>query len=125
MNHGYHVKNVDGGWKTYSSVFGSNIKKDFDTNDRGEVEVKVETENETKKNFEVDSVVDVAGLTCPMPIIKLKKGIDSIGSGQVIELQATDKGALNDLPAWARNAGHIILNTEQDGPLIKFWVQKK
>jgi CoA-disulfide reductase len=125
MNHGYHVKNVDGGWKTYSSVFGSNIKKDFDTNDRGEVEVKVETEKETKMNIEVDSVVDVAGLTCPMPIIKLKKGIDSIGSGQVIELQATDKGALNDLPAWARNAGHTILNTEQDGPLIKFWVQKK
>jgi NADPH-dependent 2,4-dienoyl-CoA reductase/sulfur reductase-like enzyme/TusA-related sulfurtransferase/rhodanese-related sulfurtransferase len=125
MNNGYHVKNVDGGWKTYSSVFGSNIKKDFDTNDRGEVEVKVETEKETKMNIEVDSVVDVAGLTCPMPIIKLKKGIDSIGSGRVIELQATDKGALNDLPAWARNAGHTILNTEQDGPLIKFWVQKK
>ncbi|WP_404331066.1 CoA-disulfide reductase [Mesobacillus maritimus] len=125
MNQGYRVKNVDGGWKTYSSVFGSNIKKDFDTNDRGEVEVKVETEKETNLNIKADSVVDVAGLTCPMPIIKLKKGIDSIGSGQVIELQATDKGALNDLPAWARNAGHTILNTEQDGPLIKFWVQKK
>lgn len=125
MNQGYRVKNVDGGWKTYSAVFGSNINKEFDTNDRGEVEVKVETEKETKMNIEVDSVVDVAGLTCPMPIIKLKKGIDSIGSGQVIELQATDKGALNDLPAWARNAGHTILNTEQDGPLIKFWVQKK
>jgi CoA-disulfide reductase len=121
-NHGYHVKNVDGGYKTYSSVFGSNIKKDFDTNDRGEVAVKVETE---KEDIKVDSLIDVAGLTCPMPIIKLKKGIDSIGSGQVIELQATDKGALNDLPAWARNAGHTILNTEQDGPLIKFWVQKK
>ncbi|MBY0099722.1 CoA-disulfide reductase [Mesobacillus maritimus] len=121
MNHGYHVKNVDGGWKTYSSVFGSNINRKVETNDRGEVEVKVDTE----KNIKVNSVVDVAGLTCPMPIIKLKKGMDSIRSGQVIELQATDKGALNDLPAWARNAGHTILNTEQDGPLIKFLVQKK
>uniref|UniRef100_UPI0030C85EBC sulfurtransferase TusA family protein n=1 Tax=Enterococcus faecium TaxID=1352 RepID=UPI0030C85EBC len=65
------------------------------------------------------------GLTCPMPIIKLKKGIDSVESGQVIELQATDKGALNDLPAWANNAGHTILNTENEGSLIKFWVQKK
>ncbi|SEN09591.1 CoA-disulfide reductase [Mesobacillus persicus] len=123
-NQGYDVKNVDGGWKTYSSVFGSNIKKEFNTNDRGEVEVKEETKASIAE-VKPDSIVDVAGLTCPMPIIKLKKGIDSLESGQVIELQATDKGALNDLPAWARNAGHTILNTEQDGSLIKFWVKKK
>ncbi|MCM3672158.1 CoA-disulfide reductase [Mesobacillus maritimus] len=122
-NHGFNVKNVDGGWKTYSGVFGSNIKQAFDTNDRGEVESEPKVE-ENMTEIKVAKVVDVAGLTCPMPIIKLKKGIDSVESGQVIELQATDKGALNDLPAWANNAGHTILNTENEGSLIKFWVQK-
>jgi TusA-related sulfurtransferase/rhodanese-related sulfurtransferase len=123
-NNGYKVKNLDGGWKTYSAVFGSNIdnKVEMQTNDLGVAE---EAKEEAKrKEIQADAVVDVTGLTCPMPIIKLKKGMDSLESGQVIELQATDKGVLNDLPAWARNAGHSILKTEQEGSLIKFWVRK-
>jgi CoA-disulfide reductase len=122
-NNGYDVKNVDGGWKTYSSVYGSNINKNVETktNDLGETEIVEEQTHEIK----VDSVVDVSGLTCPMPIVKLKKGIDSLDSGQVIELHVTDRGALNDLPAWSKNAGHTILNTEQDDKLIKFWIKKK
>ncbi|WP_077211239.1 CoA-disulfide reductase [Bacillus dakarensis] len=120
-NNGFQVKNVDGGWKTYSSVFGSNITQEVKTttNDLGEAVV------ENNNPFKVDSVVDVTGLTCPMPIVKLKKGIDTLESDQVIELHVTDRGALKDLPAWARNAGHSILKTEQDGTLIKFWIKKK
>jgi CoA-disulfide reductase len=122
-NNGYHVKNVDGGWKTFSSVYGSNINKNVETktNDLGETEIVEEKVNE----INVDSVVDVSGLTCPMPIVKLKKGIDSLESGQVIELHVTDRGALNDLPAWSRNAGHTLLKTEQEEKLIKFWIKKK
>jgi CoA-disulfide reductase len=120
-NNGFHVKNVDGGWKTYSSVFGSNLNKNVETNtnDLGETIV------ESTEGIEVDSVVDVSGLTCPMPIIKLKKGIDSLESGQVIELHVTDRGALNDLPAWSKNAGHSILKIEEDDNIITFWIQKK
>jgi CoA-disulfide reductase len=122
-NNGYHVKNVDGGWKTYSSVYGSNINKNVETktNDLGETEIVEEKSNE----INVDSVVDVSGLTCPMPIVKLKKGIELLESSQVLELHVTDRGALNDLPAWSKNAGHTILKTEQDDKLIKFWIKKK
>ena len=73
----------------------------------------------------VDEVLDVTGLTCPMPIVKLKKGIDGIESNQILELHATDRGILSDLPAWSQNAGHDILKTEQVGPVIKFWIKKK
>ncbi|MEH7356111.1 FAD-dependent oxidoreductase, partial [Neobacillus drentensis] len=120
-NNGYHVKNVDGGWKTYSAVFGSNIENAVETmtNDLGET--IVENTNEIK----VDSVVDVSGLTCPMPIVKLKKGIELLESGQVLEIHVTDKGSLNDLPAWAKSAGHTILKTEQIDKIIKFWIKKK
>ncbi|MBS4190581.1 CoA-disulfide reductase [Bacillus sp. FJAT-49705] len=120
-HNGFNVKNVDGGWKTYSSVFGSNINKGVETttNDLGETVVKKTNE------IKVDSILDVTGLTCPMPIVKLKKGIEQLESDQVLELHATDKGSLNDLPAWANNAGHTILKTEQEGPFIKFWVKKK
>lgn len=122
-NNGYHVINVDGGWKTYSSVYGSNINNNVETktNDLGETEIVEEKSNE----INVDSVVDVSGLTCPMPIVKLKKGIEGLESNQVLELHVTDRGALNDLPAWSKNAGHTILKTEQDDKLIKFWIKKK
>ena len=126
-NNGYQVKNVDGGWKTYSSVFGSNIevKVETTTNDLGETIVEDRPIVNDANDVKVDSVIDVSGLTCPMPIVKLKKGIDSLESEQVLELHATDKGILNDLPAWSKNAGHTILKTEQEGSLIKFWIKKK
>ncbi|PLS04745.1 CoA-disulfide reductase [Neobacillus cucumis] len=119
-NNGYRVKNVDGGWKTYSSVFGSNINKKVETSTNDLGETVVNNTNEVK----VDSVVDVSGLTCPLPIIRLKKGLDSLESGQVLELHVTDKGALNDLPAWSRNADHTILKTEIEKSMIKFWIEK-
>jgi len=121
-NNGFKVKNVDGGWKTYSSVFGSNIKKEnieTSANDLGETVVK----DTNKEN--ADTVLDVTGLTCPMPIVKLKKEIETLNSGQVLEIHVTDKGALNDLPAWSKNAGHTLLKTEQDENVIKFWIEKK
>jgi CoA-disulfide reductase len=120
-NNGYQVKNVDGGWKTYSSVYGSNLNKNVETKTNDLGETVIERVNE----LSADSVVDVSGLTCPMPIVKLKKVIDSLESGQVIELHVTDRGALHDLPAWSKNAGHTLLKTEQDETVIKFWIKKK
>ena len=120
-NNGYSVKNVDGGWKTYSSVYGSNIKVNVETTTNDLGETIIEKEND----IVVDEVLDVTGLTCPMPIVKLKKGIDGIESNQILELHATDRGTLSDLPAWSQNAGHDILKTEQAGPVIKFWIKKK
>ena len=49
--------------------------------------------------MEVTKTVDAKGLACPMPIVKTKKAIDSMNSGKVLEVLATDKGALNDLTA--------------------------
>jgi CoA-disulfide reductase len=118
MNHGFKVKNVDGGWKTYSSVFGSNLNKEVETsaNELGETVVK---------DIKVDSIVDVTRLTCPMPIEQLKNSIETLNSEQVLEIHATDHGVLNDLPDWSKTTGHTILKTEQDGSLIKFWIKKK
>ncbi|WP_180316792.1 CoA-disulfide reductase [Cytobacillus eiseniae] len=121
-NNGFKVKNVDGGWKTYSSVYGSNLEKNVETttNDLGETVVE-----ETNEGEKADSVLDVSGFTCPMPIVKLKKGIETLNSGQVLELHATDQGTLSDLPAWANKTGHTLLKTEQEDRVIKFWIKKK
>ena len=46
-------------------------------------------------------VLDAKGLACPMPIVRTKKAMDAIESGQVLEVHVTDKGLLKDIPAWA------------------------
>lgn len=42
----------------------------------------------------VNQTLDAKGLSCPMPIVRTKKAMDTMGSGQVLEVQATDRGAL-------------------------------
>ena len=88
-NNGYSVKNVDGGWKTYSSIYGSNIKVNVETTTNDLGETIIEKEND----MVVDEVLDVTGLTCPMPIVKLKKGIDGIESNQILQnyMQLTEE----------------------------------
>lgn len=74
--------------------------------------------------IKVDKVMDLKGLPCPMPIVKVSKGIKEIEIGQVIEAISTDPGSLSDFPAWARTSGNEILKTEQDGESIKFYIKR-
>lgn len=71
-----------------------------------------------------DKIVDAKGLACPMPIVKTKKAIDTLESGQVLEIHATDKGAKKDLAAWANSTGHELVKTEDENDVFKFWIKK-
>jgi TusA-related sulfurtransferase len=77
------------------------------------------------EEIKVDKVMDLKGLPCPMPVVKVSKGIKEVAVGQVIEAQTSDPGALADFPAWARTSGNEILKTEQDGKIIKFYIRRK
>ena len=68
--------------------------------------------------------VDTKGLACPMPIVRTKKEIGTIQSGEVLEVLATDKGALNDFSAWAKSGGHTILEQKEEAGVLKFYIQK-
>lgn len=71
-----------------------------------------------------DKVLDAKGLACPMPIVKTKKEMKDMESGQVLEIQATDKGAKADLTAWSKSGGHELLDSQEDGDVLKFWIKK-
>ncbi|HHW36224.1 MAG TPA: sulfurtransferase TusA family protein [Bacillales bacterium] len=71
-----------------------------------------------------DKILDAKGLTCPMPIVKTKKAISELESGQVLEIHTTDKGAKNDLAAWARSGGHELINQVVGEEVLKFWIKK-
>jgi tRNA 2-thiouridine synthesizing protein A len=72
----------------------------------------------------MDLVIDARGLSCPMPIVKVKKGIDSLQTGQVLKLIATDKGSVNDVRAWAKQAGHEVLSVEEQNGEYHFRIKK-
>ena len=73
---------------------------------------------------EVDKVLDVKGLLCPLPVIKLSKAIKEIEIGKVIEMQATDPGSEPDMDAWAKNTGHELVAHNVQGDVFVFWVRR-
>lgn len=72
----------------------------------------------------VTKVLDAKGLACPMPIVKTKKAMKDVESGDVLEIHATDQGAKSDLTAWAKSGGHELLKHEEENEVFKFWIQK-
>ena len=74
--------------------------------------------------MKVDKVMDLKGLPCPMPVVKVSKGIKEVEVGQVIEAISSDPGSLADFPAWAKTSGNEILETVQEGGLIKFYIKR-
>ena len=73
---------------------------------------------------EPNDTLDCSGLSCPMPILKTKKAIDKLESGQVLKMIATDPGSKPDMEAWARKTGHELLEYQQDGDKHIFFVKK-
>ena len=75
-------------------------------------------------NINVDETLDAKGLSCPMPLLKTKKAINGIGSGQVLEIIGTDPGSKNDLPSWCERSGHTFLGEQEEGGYFRFFIQK-
>lgn len=75
--------------------------------------------------IKVAKVLDLKGLACPMPVVKVSKGIKEVAVGEVIEAHTTDPGSLTDFPAWAKTSGNEIVKTEQQDKLIKFLIKRK
>jgi tRNA 2-thiouridine synthesizing protein A len=74
--------------------------------------------------IQVTKVFDLKGLACPMPVVKVSKGIKEVEVGQVIEAQTTDPGALTDFPAWAKTSGNEIVKTDKEDKLIRFYIKR-
>lgn len=76
------------------------------------------------QEIKVSKTLDLKGLACPMPVVKISKGIKEVEIGEVIEAHTTDPGSLSDVPAWGRTTGHDIVDTRQDGEVIHFFIRR-
>ncbi|RNB82406.1 hypothetical protein EDM56_24115 [Brevibacillus fluminis] len=72
----------------------------------------------------VDLMLDCKGLACPMPIVKTKKAMGQIQPGQVVEVQATDRGSLADMKGWANTTGHHYLGTREEEGVLYHYLRK-
>lgn len=75
-------------------------------------------------DIKADKVLDLKGLPCPMPVVKVSKGIKEVDVNQVVQAVTTDPGSLTDFPAWARTSGHEILDTVQNDDEITFYIKR-
>lgn len=76
-------------------------------------------------SFSFDQELDCSGLACPMPILKTKKAVDTLQTGQVLKMTATDPGSLPDIEAWTSKTGHALLGHEKDGDKFIFYIRRK
>ena len=74
--------------------------------------------------IKISKTLDLKGLACPMPVVKISKGIKEVAVGEVIEAHTTDPGSLTDIPAWGRTTGHEIIETKQEGKDIRFLIKR-
>jgi len=66
-----------------------------------------------------DMELDLKGLLCPLPMVKVSQNISKVPVGGIIRATATDPGAMADIPAWAKSTGNEVLQAEkQDGQFV-------
>jgi tRNA 2-thiouridine synthesizing protein A len=74
--------------------------------------------------IKADLLLDVKGLTCPMPVLKTKKAIDGMGSGQTLEVIATDPASKADIPAFLNRLGHELVEAGEKDGIFSFLIRK-
>jgi len=150
--HGYDVRNLSGGYKTYwQALF---VPADVANGDDGENgnkgqsgdEGQSEKVNDTStlpfapvqetaptplvpaanQPLTVDHELDARGLSCPGPLMQVKKSMDEIEHGQTLRVQASDPGFYEDIKAWAKMNGSDLLKLERlSGGAIEAVLSKK
>ena len=68
--------------------------------------------------------VDCRGAICPLPVIKLSAALKTVAVGAIVELLATDPGAVADLEAYQRQSGHRLLEHAESDGVFRFLVQR-
>jgi tRNA 2-thiouridine synthesizing protein A len=73
--------------------------------------------------FELE--VDACGLKCPMPILRTKKALANLSSGQVVKVLATDTNAVGDFEAFARQTGNTLLSQSESNGVYTFFLRRR
>jgi len=76
------------------------------------------------EELKIDMELDLKGLLCPLPMVRVSQNISKVNIGGIIRATATDPASLADIPSWARSTGNEIIRQERDGQDIIFYVKR-
>ncbi len=71
-----------------------------------------------------DQELDASGLNCPLPILRAKKTLNAMDSGQVLHVIATDPGSVKDFDAFAKQTGNELIESKEEGGKFHFLIKK-
>ena len=71
-----------------------------------------------------DAELDAKGLNCPLPILRAKKAIASLASGQTLKIEATDPGSVKDFDAFCKQTGNELVSSNEEGGNFIFFIKK-
>tara|TARA_A100001011_G_scaffold327778_1_gene352088 strand:- start:274 stop:507 length:234 start_codon:yes stop_codon:yes gene_type:complete len=74
---------------------------------------------------DVDKVLDVKGLSCPMPLLKAKKTLNDMEAGAVLRVLATDPGSERDFEVFALQSGNTLLDSTNSDGVYCYYLRKK
>lgn len=123
---GYKVKNLTGGYKTYSAAnykakqtptIAEKVAFDMDTQ-------RVKKEHVADKEIAFDRSLDACGLCCPGPLMQVKICTDELKTGQVLKVTASDPGFYIDIQSWCRRTNNELLSISQDKGIITAFIKK-
>ena len=75
--------------------------------------------------MQFDKELDARGLNCPLPILRAKKALTDMNSGQVLRILATDPGAVKDFEAFSKQTGNALLSSNTGNDAFTFFMKKK
>jgi tRNA 2-thiouridine synthesizing protein A len=73
----------------------------------------------------IDREIDARGLNCPLPILRTKKALNDMTSGQTIRITATDPGSVRDFEAFARQTGNQLIDHGEDSGAFWFVLKRR
>lgn len=72
-----------------------------------------------------DKELDARGLNCPLPILRTRKTLNELTSGQVLKVSATDPGSVKDMQAFAKQTGNELLSSAESNGEYVFMLRKQ
>jgi len=75
--------------------------------------------------MQFDKELDARGLNCPLPILRTKKALTDMTTGQVLKIIATDPGAVKDFQAFSKQTGNELLSSDAANKEFTFFMKKK
>ena len=127
IQHGFKVKNLTGGYKTYIMAGYAPKKKDnhIDTGKVIDPETQIVREDEVAMDkTHPNRTLDACGLCCPGPLMQVKMCMDDMKNGEVLKVTASDPGFYVDIQSWSKRTENEMLDISKDKGIITALIRK-